>query len=363
MLRGFFISIPTLRGIQKVNAMNRVFYRQGLMAFFLLTITLLMAGCSQADKVEELYFEGKTMGTTYHIKVYAESSKIAGIDLHPEIKQVLKDVNQSMSTYIPDSEINQFNQLPAGQVMPISADFRNVVAESIRLGESTKTLDVTMGPLIDLWGFGPDKKPTKRPSDEALAAMVAKIGVDKLELTDAGLMKTIDGLELSFSATAKGYGIDKVAEVIESHGLTNYMVEIGGELRVSGIKPDNITWKIAIEQPDAEPGVRKVHKVIEPGTNGIATSGDYRIFYEMDGVTYSHLIDPVTGMPSRHDLVSVTVLHPSAMTADGLATALTVMGMDRAQKYAEEHDLPVYLIGKSDNGLVTYSSPAFKPYL
>jgi thiamine biosynthesis lipoprotein len=214
-----------------------------------------------------------------------------------------------------------------------------------------------------LWGFGPDKKPTKRPSDEALAAMVAKIGVDKLELTDAGLMKTIDGLELSFSATAKGYGIDKVAQVIESHGFTNYMVEIGGELRVSGIKPNNITWKIAIEQPDAEPGVRKVHKVIEPGTNGIATSGDYRIFYEMDGVTYSHLIDPVTGMPSRHDLVSVTVLHPSAMTADGLATAITVMGMEKAQKYAEEHDLPVYLIGKSDNGLVTYSSPAFKPYL
>jgi thiamine biosynthesis lipoprotein len=104
--------------------MNRVFYRQGLMAFFLLTMTLLMAGCSQADKAEELYFEGKTMGTTYHIKVFAESSKVAGVDLHPEIKQVLKDVNQSMSTYIPDSEINQFNQLPAGQVMPISADLR-----------------------------------------------------------------------------------------------------------------------------------------------------------------------------------------------------------------------------------------------
>ena len=141
------------------------------------------------------------------------------------------------------------------------------------------------------------------------------------------------------------------------------MVEIGGELRIAGEKPNNQDWKIAIEQPDAQPGERKVHRVLSPGTSGIATSGDYRIFYKMDGEIYTHLIDPATGMPIKHDLVSVTVLHPSAMTADGLATALTVMGMQKAQAYAEQHDLPVYLIGKSKEGLVTYSSPAFKPYL
>lgn len=343
--------------------MNKVFHPQGIIALLLLTCALLIVGCSQSDEPQELYLEGKTMGTTFHIKVYAKQEKLDSLNLLPEINQLLKEINQSMSTYISDSEINQFNQLAAGQVMPISSDFRAVVSESIRLGESTKTLDVTMGPLIDLWGFGPDKKPTKRPSDAELAAMINNIGVDKLMLTEQGLAKTRDGLELSFSATAKGYGIDKVAELLESYDLTNYMVEIGGELRVSGTKPSNAAWRIAIEQPDAPPGAREVHKVVEPGTNGMATSGDYRIFYEMEGETYSHLIDPITGMPSRHDLVSVTVLHPSAMTADGLATALTVMGMEKAQRYAKKHDLAVYLIAKSKDGLVTYSSPAFKPYL
>ena len=303
------------------------------------------------------------MGTTYHIKYYDEQAQLSASQLQLQIDAVLKDVNQSMSTYIEDSEINTFNRLPANQVMPISEDFRAVISESIRLGESTKTLDVTMGPLIDLWGFGPDKKPTNRPSDEELASMVEKIGIDKLILNEQGLAKTVNGLELSFSATAKGYGIDKVAQLLESHDITNYMVEIGGELRIAGEKPNNQDWKIAIEQPDAQPGERKVHRVLSPGTSGIATSGDYRIFYKMDGEIYTHLIDPATGMPIKHDLVSVTVLHPSAMTADGLATALTVMGMQKAQAYAEQHDLPVYLIGKSKEGLVTYSSPAFKPYL
>ncbi|KAF7767080.1 thiamine biosynthesis lipoprotein [Pseudoalteromonas undina] len=301
------------------------------------------------------------MGTTYHIKFYAEQVDPQAVQA--EIDAVLVDINQSMSTYIEDSEINTFNRLDANEVMPISDDFRAVISESMRIGNSTKTLDVTMGPLIDLWGFGPDKKPTKRPTNEALANMINNIGIDKLVLNEQGLAKTMADLELSFSATAKGYGIDKVAELLQSKGITDYMVEIGGELRIAGTKPDNQAWRIAIEQPDANPGERKVHRVLAPGNNGIATSGDYRIFYTMDGKTYTHLIDPMTGMPIKHDLVSVTVLHPSAMTADGLATALTVMGMEKAQRYAQQHDLPVYLIAKSPDGLVTYSSPAFKPYL
>lgn len=332
--------------------------------FFVLIVMLTGCGDKQQDEVKPLVLHGKTMGTTYNIKVFTEQVGLTAEALKADVDSVLVAVNQSMSTWIPDSEINTFNGLPANQVMPVSDDFRIVIAESIRLGQSTGTLDVTMGPLIDLWGFGPDKRPTKRPSQIELDDMRSRIGVDKLILNEQGLTKTINGLELSFSATAKGYGIDKVAQLLEQKGITNYMVEIGGELRMAGKKPQDQYWRIAIEQPDAPVGQRQVHRLLgDVGNNSMATSGDYRIFYEMDGEIYTHLIDPATGKPVRHDLVSVTVLHESAMTADGLATALTVMGTERAKAYAEKHNLAVYLISKSDDGLQTYSSPAFKPYM
>ena len=335
-----------------------------LSRFVLMVAALLVvSACQDANHSQEpMLLSGKTMGTTYNIKLFVGESQVSKESLHQEIEAALAAVNQSMSTYIPDSEINQFNRLAAQQVMPISDDFRTVVAESIRLGKSTETLDVTMGPLIDLWGFGPDKRPTKKPSQQQLDDMRSRIGVDKLVLSETGLAKTITGLELSFSATAKGYGIDKVAELIEDHGINNYMVEIGGELRLAGQKPSG-PWAIAIEKPDAPLGQRQIHRVIEPGTNGIATSGDYRIFYQMDGETYTHLIDPTTGHPVKHELVSVTVLHPSAMTADGLATALTVMGLERAKAYAQQQQLPVYLMYKTADGISSYASEAFQPYL
>ncbi|WP_440589895.1 FAD:protein FMN transferase [Pseudoalteromonas pernae] len=343
-------------------------FRSGnaFLSFILVICLMALTGCDNAPsqpQQQELLLQGKTMGTTYNIKLYAPEQKLKNNTLHSDIEAALKDVNQSMSTYIPNSEINQFNRLGADEVLAISDDFRVVVAESIRLGFATKTLDVTMGPLIDLWGFGPDKKPTQRPSQEALDSMIANIGVDKLTLNEQGLSKSVAGLELSFSATAKGFGIDKVAELLEQKGITDYMVEIGGEMRIAGHKPNDKAWVIAIEQPDAPKGERRIHRTLELGSMGIATSGDYRIFYEMDGEVYTHLIDPQTGMPIKHDLVSVTVLHPSAMTADGLATALTVMGTERAKAYAEANNLPVYLISKTADGLKTYSSPAFAPYL
>ncbi|BBN80703.1 FAD:protein FMN transferase [Pseudoalteromonas sp. A25] len=339
--------------------MKRVFFP------LLIFMILLVTGCerNETQQLQPLIINGKTMGTSYNIKAFPSNEQITAAQLKKQVDEVLIAVNQSMSPWVKDSEINRFNSFADNEFMPISDDFRAVIAESIRLGKSTQTLDVTMGPLIDLWGFGPDKRPTKRPSQAQLDDMRSRIGVDKLILNEQGLAKTIAGLEVSFSATAKGFGIDKVASLLEQSNIHNYMVEIGGELRLSGSKPNNKPWVIAIEQPDAPMGQRQVHKELKLHDTGIATSGDYRIFYEMDGETFTHLIDPATGMPVKHDLVSVTVLHPSAMTADGLATALTVMGTQRAKEYAQQHNLAVYLISKSDDGLVTYASEAFKPYL
>jgi len=345
---------------------KQIFNKKWIFSFFLVFSLFLILGCepnNKDTKYQEVLLQGKTMGTTFTVKVFVPESEVRSLNLFSDVKDLLADINQSMSTYIEDSEISQFNRLEANKAFPLSADFRTVMAESIRLGNSTKTLDVTMGPLIDLWGFGPDKQPTKVPTDEQLQKIKDKMGVDKLALSGAGLTKSVQELELSLSAIAKGFGVDKVAELLEENGYTNYMVEIGGELRLSGSKPNGGLWAIAIEQPDPTLLQRAVHKTLKLGTISVATSGDYRIFYELEGETYAHIISPETGKPIKQDLVSVTVLHPSSMTADALATALTVMGTEKAKVYAEENEIAVYLISKTTQGLKTYSSPKFAPYL
>lgn len=333
--------------------------------FIVAVVVICLTACDEkpTSKRQEVLLQGKTMGTTFTVKVFVPVDKLQTLNLFSDVTDLLDDVNQSMSTYVQDSEINKFNRGPANKVFAMSADFRTVTAESIRIGKSTGTLDVTMGPLINLWGFGPDKKPTKIPSDELINNVKRQIGIDKLTLNGQGLSKSVDSLQISYSAIAKGFGIDKVAEYLNTNELTDYMVEIGGEIRTSGTKANGQPWVLAIEQPDAPVGERKAHKILKLSNISMATSGDYRIFYELDGERFTHLISPVTGKPVKQDLVSVTVLHPSAMTADGLATALTVMGTERAKDYAEQHGLPVYLISHTADGLTTYASSAFKPYL
>jgi len=345
---------------------KQIFNKKWIFSIFLFFSFFILQGCEPSNtdkKYQEVLLQGKTMGTTFTVKVFVPESEVRSLNLFSDVKDLLADINQSMSTYISDSEISKFNRSEANTVFPLSDDFRTVMAESIRLGKSTKTLDVTMGPLIDLWGFGPDKQPTKVPSTEQLQKIQGKMGVDKLSLSNAGLTKSVQELELSLSAIAKGFGVDKVAELLEKNGYTNYMVEIGGELRLSGSKPNGDLWAIAIEQPDPALLQRAVHRTLKLGTISVATSGDYRIFYELNGTTYAHIISPETGKPIKQDLVSVTVLHESSMTADALATAITVMGTKKAKKYAEKNNIAVYLISKTADGLKAYSSPKFKPYM
>ncbi|PAJ73195.1 FAD:protein FMN transferase ApbE [Pseudoalteromonas sp. NBT06-2] len=345
---------------------KQIFNKKWILGFFLIFSVFLLQGCepnSNGKKYQEVLLQGKTMGTTFTVKVFVPDSEVRSLNLFSDVKDLLADINQSMSTYIEDSEISRFNRSEANTAFPLSEDFRTVLVESIRLGNSTKTLDVTMGPLIDLWGFGPDKQPTKVPTAEQLQSIKDKMGVDKLLLSNAGLSKSIQDLELSLSAIAKGFGVDKVAELLEKNGYTNYMVEIGGELRLSGSKPNGDLWAIAIEQPDPALLQPAVHRTLKLSTISVATSGDYRIFYELEGTTYAHIISPETGKPIKQDLVSVTVLHPSSMTADALATALTVMGTEKAKQYAEQNNIAVYLISKTTEGLKTYSSSKFAPYL
>ena len=322
----------------------------------------VLSGCFPINDLarQEYYLQGKTMGTTYNIKVVGENVDTA--KLQQGIDEQLKQLNQEMSTYIADSELSQFNQSISLESTKVSKGLARVIKEAIRLGElSNGALDVTVGPLVNLWGFGPEYRPETVPSNELLASTRARIGLDKLTFENGMLAKTIPDLYVDLSTIAKGYGVDLVAEFIEMNGINDYLVEIGGEMRLKGFKHTGELWHVAIEKPLSTE--RAVHQIIVPKDNAVATSGDYRIYFEADGQRFSHIIDPETGKPISHKLVSVTVIHPSSMTADGLSTAMMVMGEEKALAFAKENDLAVYIIAKTDHGFVEQSTVKFMQYL
>ena len=330
----------------------------------LTALVLALSACFPSNNTgqEEILLQGRTMGTTYNIKVVGTNEQVEALNLQQKIDALLKQVNQEMSTYIKSSEISTFNQSTSTESIEVSPGFARVLKESIRLGQlSEGKLDVTVGPLVNLWGFGPEQRPDKVPSEELLAATKKRVGLQHLVLEGNLLAKKIPDLYIDLSTTAKGYGVDVVAELIEKNGITNYLVEIGGELRLKGFKSTGELWAIAIEKPLTNE--RSVQEVIIPRDNAVATSGDYRIYFEADGVRFSHIIDPATGKPINHKLVSVTVIHPSSMTADGLSTALMVMGMEKGIAFATENNLAALFISKTENGFDEQFTVKFKQYL
>lgn len=329
----------------------------------LMGLAIFILGCSEQKSTEEVLFSGPTMGTTYHMKVVGfPLSEQDKKNIQIEIDRRLELVNDQMSTYRPNSELSRFNQSVAVTDFEVSADTAKVVLEALRLNELTKgALDVTVGPLVNLWGFGPDNRPEKIPSAQQLLDIKQRIGIEHLSATATTLSKDIDGLYVDLSSIAKGYGVDVIADYFVSLGIENYLVEVGGELRINGVNARGIDWQVAVEKPTASN--QSVQQVIAVGNNAIATSGDYRNYYELDGERFAHTIDPVTGKPIKHKLVSVTVIHPSSMTADALATALMVMGEKDGLEFAKQQKLAVLMISKSDSGYNEVYTKQFEPYL
>jgi thiamine biosynthesis lipoprotein len=332
----------------------------------LLSISITACFPSNNSGKSEILLQGRTMGTTYNIKVVSTLEQIEALKLQDKIDLALKQVNKEMSTYIPDSEISLFNQSNAGEVFEISPGFTRVLKESIRLGElSEGKLDITVGPLVNLWGFGPELRPEKVPSESVIATTLARVGLNKLHLVGNQLSKDISNLYVDLSTTAKGYGVDIVAELIEANGFSNYLVEIGGEMRLKGFKHTGELWAIAIEKPilDHSGEHRGVQQIVIPKDNAVATAGDYRNYFEADGQRFSHIIDPATGKPINHNLVSVTVVHPSSMTADGLSTTLMVMGTEQGMAFAVKNNLAALFISKTEHGFSEQFTVKFKQYL
>ncbi|ELH4237201.1 FAD:protein FMN transferase [Vibrio fluvialis] len=321
---------------------------------------LLLAGCEQPP--QQVHLSGPTMGTSYNIKYLQQDGLPSSDDLHKEIDRLLEEVNDQMSTYRKDSELSRFNQYQGIDPFEVSNQTATVVREAIRLNVLTEgALDVTVGPLVNLWGFGPEARPEVVPTDAELAERKANTGIHHLSVEGNKLSKDLPHLYVDLSTIAKGWGVDVVANYIESQGIHNYMVEVGGEIRLKGLNRDGVPWRIAVEKPTVDE--RSIQEIIEPGDMAIATSGDYRNYFERDGVRYSHIINPQTGRPIHNRVVSVTVLDKSCMTADGLATGLMVLGDEKGIEIAEQNHIPVFMIVKTDDGFKEIASSAFKPYL
>ncbi|MRJ41141.1 MULTISPECIES: FAD:protein FMN transferase [Idiomarina] len=333
------------------SSMLRVWLALVGLAFFV--------SCTHAP--QQLAVSGKTMGTTYHISYVTANPQHSPEQVKQRVDAVLEQVNSQMSTYDPQSELSLFNSRQTTEPVVISRSLETVIRRALEIANETDgVLDVTVGPLVNLWGFGPLAKPERKPTEAELQAMLEEVGYQHVHVENHQLRKAKPEIYIDLSTIAKGYGVDRVAVLLEQMEITNYLVEIGGEMRTRGTKPGNQPWRIAIEKPVTSE--RSVQRVIEPGDAGIATSGDYRNYYEEDGVRYSHIIDPRTGYPIQHNLVSVTVVAPTSMDADAYATALTVMGPERALAFAEQKGLAVLLISREAEGFKEESSTAFKQY-
>ncbi|WP_078084303.1 FAD:protein FMN transferase [Microbulbifer mangrovi] len=323
-----------------------------------LLIVCSLTACSPEKQTWKL--TGPTMGTAYHITVVDVPTGVVQAELQQAIDAELDAVNQEMSTYIPDSELMRFNGAPVGEAVVVSPHLAEVVGRALDIyRHSDGAFDVTVGPLVNLWGFGPKPEPETIPGDAEIAALLAVIGSDALVLDGPNLTRTRP-VQIDLSAIAKGHGVDRVADLLASRGIANYLVEVGGELRTAGANPRGKPWSIGIERPSAG---QVVQKPIEVSGKAVATSGDYRNYYERDGKRYAHTIDPRTGRPVEHRLASVTVIADTCAEADGYATALNVIGAEEALKLAEQQQLAVFLLVKTDSGFEERSSSAFQPYL
>ena len=334
-----------------------------LVVLSVLTYRQLVHERPPVPKTERFRFTGATMGTTYLVKIVPpdDYSDALNTELAEQIAATLELIDALMSTYRPDSELSRFNASRSLEPFSISKETAEVFACAEAVSRATNgALDVTVGPLVNAWGFGPEVR-SGVPGDAEIDALRKRVGYEKLvlDLERNTIRKTIPDLYCDLSAVAKGYAVDRIAELLEAMGH-DYFVEVGGEVRARGV--DNAgrpLWTAGIEQPI--PDRRVVHRIVPMPEGALATSGDYRNFYEENGERISHTIDPRTGRPVRHPPGSVSVLDARCAVADAYATALVVLGPEAGYALAVRLDLPaLFLLVNEDGSIEERMTPAFE---
>lgn len=345
--------------------MDITFFRAALFG-----VCVLLSGCDsatspQTPKSAATVLDGKTMGTFWRVSVMNLDDAKAE-DLRQKVQAQLDADDRLLSTWKNDSALMRFNHSPSTAPWPVSEAMADIVTLSLRIGAKTHgAMDITVGPLVNLWGFGPDKQPVKTPDAQQIAAAKARSGLQHLTVINQAdkqfLQKDIPDLFVDLSTVGEGYAADHLARLMEQEGISRYLVSVGGALVSRGMNAEGQPWRVAIQKPtDRE---NAVQAIVDINGHGISTSGSYRNYYELDGKRISHVIDPQTGRPIDHKLVSVTVIAPTALEADGWDTGLMVLGPEKAQDVVREQGLAVYMIVKDGDGFKTWMSPQFRAFL
>lgn len=303
--------------------------------------------------------EGNAQGTTYHISYLSDDE----VNHKTAIDSLLKEIDRSMSTWLPSSIISRINNNDNSVV--VDQYFIDVFNKSLEVSGKTEGLfDVTVGPLVNAWGFGFTKKATL--DSTTIDSLLHFVGYKMLKLEGNKIIKAKPEIKIDFNAIAQGYTVDVLANYLENKGINNYLVELGGELKAKG-KKENENWKVGIDKPDEKAtSERKLEAIINLNNKALATSGNYRKFYEESGQKFSHIIDPRTGYPAKQNLLSATVIAGDGITADGYATAFMVMGLKKSIQFLEDNKdlkLEVYFIYDDNGNWKTYSSESLKKWI
>lgn len=323
---------------------------------FLIGLLLGLTGCSPGDTLERV--SGPTMGSSYTVQYVRTPGGPAPQVVQHEVERVLEEIDRQLSTYRSDSLIETFNRLPANscQMMPAQ------VLTLVRLGEqfsqqSDGAFDLTVEPLLDVWGFGPQSRSEKIPDAQALASARQRVGHGHLRIVGEQLCKDAP-VELDFNSIAAGQAVDQLVARLQGLGVASLLVEVTGELKALGRKPDGSAWQIALELPRDD---RQIARQILPVDGyGVSTSGDYRNYFEENGQRYSHTFDARQGKPVKHDLAAVTVLDHSALMADGYSTLLLILGPEQGWNFALTHEIAAVFVTRVADGFVSRSTPAFE---
>lgn len=326
----------------------------------IITVASVIGSCAEKKPVIE-GFNGYAQGTTYSI-VYDNSKNLKNDKVKEDVEKILRDFDMSLSLYIDSSLLSRVNR---NDNVVADEYFTEVFNKSATISEMTEgAFDITVAPLVKAWGFGPDSQ--KNFSDSKRDSLLELVGMSKVKLVNGRIVKNDPRISLDFNAIAQGYSVDVICRYFDKKGIRNYLVEIGGEVRGQGTKAGAL-WRIGIDKPEdnnMSPG-ETLQAVIKIGNRALATSGNYRKFYVENGIKYSHTIDPKTGYPAKNRLLSATILAEDCATADGIATACMVIGVERSIDFIGEHpEFSAYFVFTDDEGkYVTWISESLKEFL